>query len=194
MLQLKFSSLLAFLLLISACTSSPDYSPKPRGHFRIDFPEKAYEVIATGCPFSFEIPSYSKLLDDLSPGARPCWKNLDFPAYNARLHISYIPISAEAPLRQLTEDARTFAFKHTAKATAIDQAKINIANKDLYGLTYYIRGNTASNLQFFVTDSSKNYLRAALYFNEKPNLDSIQPVLEFIRADVEHIIGSFSWK
>lgn len=196
MLQINslFSSIFCLLVMASSCTQTGDYSPKPRGHFRIDFPEKAYQPIAAGCPFSFEIPAYSKLQEDLSPGAKPCWKNLDFPAYNARLHISYIPINEQAPLSQLTEDARTFAFKHTAKATAIDQSKINIPSKNIYGLTYYIRGNTASNLQFFVSDSSKNYLRAALYFNEKPNIDSIQPVLEFIRADVEHIISSFSWK
>lgn len=194
MLQIKYLGYLCLILLLNSCTNAGDYSPKPRGHFKIDFPEKKYVTIASGCPFSFEIPTYSTLQDDRSPGAQPCWKNLDFPSYNARLHISYIPISPQASLMQLSEDARTFAFKHTAKATAIDQERIHMVDKKVYGLTYYIRGNTASNLQFFVSDSSKNYLRAALYFNEKPNLDSIQPVLEFIRADVEHIISSFSWK
>lgn len=186
--------LLAIILLGNSCSNNTDYSPKPRGFFRINFPAKDYQPLATGCPFTFEAPSYSRLTQDESTGAAPCWKNLDFPAYNARLHLSYMDIGPEATLTQLTEDARTFAFKHTAKATAIDQSRITNPDKKIYGLTYYIRGNTASNLQFYVSDSTKHYLRGALYFNEKPNLDSIQPVLEFLRADVEHIINTFQWK
>ncbi|GHE46271.1 gliding motility lipoprotein GldD [Sphingobacterium griseoflavum] len=179
--------------LLFAC-QAPDHSPKPRGFFRIDLPEKSYTVAATGCPFLFEQPTYAKLSPDQTDGAHPCWKNLDFPQFNARLHLSYFGINAEAPLKQLTEDARTFAFKHTTKATSIDQVKIHKPEKKLYGVTYLIHGNTASNLQFFVSDSSKHYLRGALYFHEKPHLDSIQPVLDFIQQDIEHLLHTFTWK
>ena len=120
--------------------------------------------------------------------------NLDFPEFNARLHISYFTIGNNIKLEQLTEDARTFVFKHTTKATAIDQKKIHNAAKKVFGLEYYIQGNTASNYQFYATDSSKHYLRGALYFNEKPNLDSIQPVLEFLKTDIEHLISTIRWK
>lgn len=180
-------------LFFFSCQST-DYTPKPRGFFRIDLPKKEYTLTATGCPFIFEQPSYTTLNSDLSDDAHVCWKNLDFPQFNARLHMSYFAINAKAPLAQLTEDARTFAFKHTAKATSIDQVKIHRPADKLYGVTYLIHGNTASNLQFFVSDSSKHYLRGALYFNEKPNLDSIQPVLDFIQQDIERLIHTFTWK
>jgi len=49
-------------------------------------------------------------------------------------------------------------------------------------------------VQFYLTDSTKNYLRAALYFNTQPRLDSIQPVLNFIKKDIDVMIGSFKWK
>lgn len=193
--QLKNLCFLALLLLTaSACSNNSDYSPKPRGFFRINFHAKDYKPLQTGCPFTFEAPSYSQLTPDLSTGADPCWKNLDFPEYNARLHLSYMDIGPNATLAQLSEDARTFAFKHTAKATAIDQSRVNDPAKKVYGLTYFIRGNAASNLQFYVSDSTKHYLRGALYFNEKPNLDSIQPVLDFLGADVQHIINTLQWK
>lgn len=191
--NLVLSLLLLTLLSIISCTRI-DYTPKPRGFFRIKFPEKNYSIVNNNCPYRFEIPDYSSLNQDYSQGSTDCWKNLDFPAFNAKLHISYFQIGPDATLDQLTEDARTFAFKHSSKAAAIDQIRINRPHKDVYGLTYFIKGNTASNIQFFVTDSSNNYLRAALYFNEKPNLDSIQPILDFIHKDIDHIIDTFEWK
>lgn len=190
----KFKYLiLSYSLLLTACHTN-DYSPKPRGFFRIPLPEKEYEIFDTGCPYTFEKPRYAVLIPDQNDGAKRCWKNLDFPQFNARLHISYFDITPLASLNQLTEDARTFAFKHTAKATAIDQVRIERPSASVYGLQYNIMGNTASNLQFFVSDSATHYLRAALYFNEKPHLDSIQPVLDFLKKDIEHFINTIKWK
>jgi len=37
-------------------------------------------------------------------------------------------------------------------------------------------------------------LRGALYFNEQPRLDSIQPVLDFVKKDIDVMIRSFKWK
>lgn len=181
------------ILIICSCQST-DYSPKPRGYHRIIFPEKEYVSINSGCPYSFEIPKYGSLNTDDSKTSKPCWKNLDFPQFNARLHISYFDINASAPFTQLTEDARTFVFKHTSKATSIEQKKINDIQNNVYGLEYFIDGNTASNYQFYVSDSTKHYLRASLYFNEKPHVDSIQPVLAFLRTDIEHLIKTIRWK
>ena len=181
-------------MLLLACQQA-DYSPKPRGYYRITLPEKNYvDTAITGCPFVFAIPTYSELLSDGNRNAQPCWKNLDFPQFNARLHISYFPIGPASTFDQLTEDARTFVFKHTAKATGIDQRRINLPEEQVYGLEYSISGNTASNYQFYVSDSTHHYLRGALYFNEKPNLDSIQPVLEFLEEDIRHLIHTFRWK
>ncbi|SFT01096.1 gliding motility lipoprotein GldD [Sphingobacterium wenxiniae] len=183
------------LVSLASCgNQASDAMPKPRGFFRLYFPEKTYQPIEQGCPFSFEMPTYAVWAPDLSEKAKPCWKNLDFPNFNARLHISYFNITPEASFAELTEDARTFAFKHTAKATAIDQVVIHHTETDVHGILYEIRGNSASNVQFFVSDSTKHYLRGALYFNEKPHLDSIKPILDFIRADIDHLINTFSWK
>lgn len=192
-----FKALLPILGLVFGIISchNVDYMPKPHGYYRIDLPERVYrEVGGDGCPFRFEAPLYSQLKEDQSPNAKLCWKNLDFPQFNARLHISYSPLNAASPLGALTEDARTFAFKHTTKATAIDQRQVHLPAQQVYGLEYSIKGNTASNYQFYVSDSLRHYLRGALYFNEKPNLDSIQPVLDFLTEDIKHLIHTFRWE
>lgn len=185
---------LCILLLLASCNND-DYSPKPRAYHRIEFPLKSFEAInISGCPFVFEKPTYSTITDDLSGSARSCWKNIVFKNFNAQLHLSYYLISPNSTLEQLTEDARSFVFKHTTKASAIDQQSISYPEHNVSGLIYNIQGNTASNFQFYATDSKKNYLRGALYFYEKPNLDSIQPVLDFLKSDIQHLISTIRWK
>lgn len=182
------------LLAVTAWGCQQHYSPKPRGYFRIEFPEKTYTTVSGDCPYTFNIPVYAKMEPDRSADAQPCWVDVHFPQFNARIHLSYMPVSGADNFNELVEDARTFAFNHTVKATAIDQQRIRHPETGVYGLKYEISGNTASNIQFFVTDSTRHYLRGALYFHEKPRLDSIQPVLEFLKADIDTLIGSLRWK
>ena len=55
-------------------------------------------------------------------------------------------------------------------------------------------GDAASNVQFFLTDSSQHFLRGALYFFNPPNPDSIAPVLQFVRGDIDHIAQTLVWR
>lgn len=188
--------LLAILLIgsIGACTGNDEYVPKPKGYFQIAFPKKEYKEYNVGCPFSFQYPVYANILADQNKDAGNCWTNLSFPAFNARLHLTYYDVSSAKKFYALIEDARTLAFKHTVKANAIDQKLINFPEKKVYGVYYAIEGNTASSVQFFLTDSAKHYFRGALYFNERPQYDSIAPVVDFIKKDIDRIIDTFRWK
>lgn len=193
--SMKYVSFLAAaLLLLAACGGNHEYAPKPRGYYRIAFPKKEYQDYAAGCPYAFTYPRYAFIEPDKKRGAKPCWVNMQFPRFNATLHLSYQPITSKKEFNQLVEDARTFAFKHTVKATSIDEGIIHYADKKVYGIYYTIDGNAASSAQFFLTDSVHNYIRGALYFNTEPRLDSIQPVLSFIKQDMAVMIKSFKWK
>jgi gliding motility-associated lipoprotein GldD len=57
-----------------------------------------------------------------------------------------------------------------------------------------IEGNTATNLNFYITDSMQHFLRGALYFNSQASADSTAPVFERMRKDVGHLIQTFRWK
>ena len=183
-----------FFFCFFLCSCGGDYSPKPRSYFKIDLPEKKYQSYSSDCPYSFDFPVYAQILPDKNWDAKPCWIDIHYPQFNGRIHLSYQSFSSREQFNQLVEDARTFAFKHTVKATAIDEAMISYPEKKVYGIYYSIEGNTASSVQFFLTDSTKNYLRGALYFNEQPRLDSIQPVLDFIKLDIDQMIKTFKWK
>lgn len=181
------------LLSFSACRDH-DYSPKPKAYYRIEFPKKAYQPILAPVPFSFDYPKYATLEKDVSRDAQKNWYNLHFKQFNGYLHLTYYDVSGKGEYENMVEDARKLAFKHTIKASAIDQKVIYYPDRKVYGIYYAIEGNTASSVQFFLTDSTKHYFRGALYFNERPQYDSIAPVISFIKKDIDTLISTFRWK
>lgn len=181
---------LPFVIAVVACSENP--VPKPRGYFRISFPEKHYRLLDTIYPFTFEYPDYGNIVKEENRQDEGEWISVSFPAYKAKIHLSYKDISGN--LNQLTEDARNLAYKHTYKADAIDEQVFTNPQKKVYGILYDIKGNSASSVQFYVTDSSRHYLRGALYFRCQPNKDSLAPAIEFFTADVVHLIETLRWK
>ena len=189
--NIVYSLLLAALFFFSGCEE--DYTPRPRGYFRIDFPEKKYERAQTGnCPFVFEIPGYSKLVPDSSPATEPCWFNLVFDKLNATVYLSYKQVNNNLP--ELIEDHRKITMKHISMASGITEEALSDMHKNVYGVMQYVKGNAASPLQFYVTDSLHHFLRGSLYFDALPNPDSIAPVEKFVREDINHMLNTMEWK
>jgi gliding motility-associated lipoprotein GldD len=180
--------------LLSSCSSDDEIiTPKPLAYFRIDFPEKKYSVFSDSCPFEFEYPSeYAIVFPDTDAHAEPCWKNIVFPRFRAELNISYKPIRNN--LHTYLEDSWTLATRHQIKATAMPETPIKRESAHVYGLMFEIEGNAASSLQFYVTDSTNHFLRGALYFFARPNYDSLAPVIDFLKKDVEKMITTLKWK
>ena len=83
---------------------------------------------------------------------------------------------------------------HIIKAEAINEQVISNPQKKVYGILYDLKGNTATAVQFYVTDSINHYLRGSLYFAAEPNTDSLAPVKEFFREDIIHLIETLKWK
>ena len=182
-------SIIPFFVLIG-CSEPP--TPKPRAYFRIDFPEKEYQTFsAPGYPYKFSYPVYGEVNKDRSRGSEPYWVNVDFPPFKARIHISYK--SAVGRLDSLIEDSRYLAFKHALKADAISEQIFSNEEKKVYGILYNMKGNTASSWQFFVTDSSKHFLRGALYFSVSPNKDSLAPSVDFFGKDLVKLMETVEW-
>ena len=186
------TTVLLLLLPLFFVSCSSNFVPKPRGYFRIDFPEKKYISYVSECPFSFETPVYSEVIPYKGSQNEKCWLNIDYPKYSGTLHLSHFPLKND--LEKHTEDSRNLAYKHSVKAEAIEEYAVSDFTKSVYGVIYEINGNTASSLQFYLTDSVYNFIRGALYFNAQPNSDSIAPVEKFIKADVDRMIRTFNWK
>ena len=178
------------LLITGSCQKN--YTPRPRGYFRIAFPVKSYKPLDLSVPYSFKVPSYSIPGHDPSSPGQQDWVTIEVPANHAQIHISYKKISNN--LENYIEESRSLAYQHSQKASAIDEQLFLNPSKKVYGTIYNIKGNAASPMQFYLTDSVRNFLRGALYIKEIPNIDSLQPVIGFLTRDVLELIKTTEWK
>lgn len=138
------TAFILFLLLASGCKDQ--YTPKPYGYFRIDFPEKQWVASPDTLPYCFEQSAQAILEADPDKQAEPGWMNLSYPQYNAKLHLSYKEINNDTALNHYLEDCHHLAYTHTIKAESINEKYFK--NREIFGLIYYIEGNTASSTQF----------------------------------------------
>jgi len=183
--------------LLISCNS--DYSAgKKKGFFHIDFPEKKYQLFnQPGYPYSFEYPVYGKVTKDstfFGDKAGDWWINIDIPQFAARVYISYKEIGGNNKFDSLVNDGFKMAYKqHVDVSTGIVENRIQTPN-NIGGMYFDLGGNTATANQFFLTDTSRHFLRGALYFNATPNADSLGIVNDFLKKDLEHLINTLQWK
>lgn len=185
------------LLWCTACNS--DFVQKERGYFKIPLPSKQYrEFDKPGFPYAFEYPVYATIVRDSTffdeRAENPYWLNMDFSQFDGELHLSYKEIGPNK-FDTLVNDAFKLAYKqHTSQASAIKPVRFEFPQHNVSGIYFTLKGNAATANQFFATDSTRHFLRGALYFNVPPNEDSLRPVNEFLRKDIQHLIETLQWK
>jgi gliding motility-associated lipoprotein GldD len=211
----KSIPILLTLFALSAMACNTPYSPRPKGYFRIDFPEHRYKAYdQPGFPYSFEYPVYGNITRDSSlfdgTADNPYWINVDFPRFNGRIYISYKTIGGKSVYKiktaagykdslivntfdGLRDEAYKMTFKHSLKASGIVDSAFQTSS-GIQGVYFNVEGNAATSRQFFVTDSSHHFLRGALYFDAAPNSDSLGVVNEFLEQDMKHLISTLRWK
>lgn len=186
---------LVFILLITpiffGCEG--EYSPKPKAYVRLNLPEHSYIVPDStwSCPYIFEASRYSFLTVDKRHHKENCWYNIYYPKLKATIHLTYSELNNN--LSRQIEENRKLAMKHVGKATAINESLIENKEAQVFGLIYEFKGETASDMQFFATDSLNHFLRGSLYFNVKPNKDSLGPAIDYVKNDMRHFIQSLRW-
>ncbi|MCF8713254.1 gliding motility lipoprotein GldD [Joostella atrarenae] len=180
-----FLSLLISSVLLYSC--GDETLPKPKGMLRLEYPEASYTSIKDTCPYFF-----SKNKEAEISVSDNCAITVNYPKMNASIFITYKPVSDD--LNKLLRDAQKLTYEHVAKADNIqEQPFINVDNK-VYGMFYLVTGNAASASQFYVTDSTSHFLTGSLYFNTKPNYDSVLPAAQYIEKDIRKIMETIRWK
>ena len=155
---------------------------------RPHFPKTEFKPYRTDCPFTFEFNSSARII---AREDQHCWLSIRYPKINADIHLTYKALNNN--LEIYLEQTHKLAYDHHFKASNILTEKVVNTEKDVYGLSYFLKGEVASNTQFFLTDSSKHFLRASLYFNSKSNSDSLAPYIDYVNKDISRFIESFEW-
>ena len=180
-------------ILLASCGEEQRPLPKPKGYFRIDLPEKDYVKVDTLQRYAFEAPGYALLTNDPFAPEEKNWVNVEMPLFKASIHLTHKDVKDN--LGEYLEDVHTMLTKHLQKANGMNDSLIVNPDRKVYGMLIEMDGKgVATPLQFYLTDSTANFVRGALYFNFVPNNDSMQPVIESIRQDIDKMIGTFEWK
>ena len=185
------SHLIIPLLIIfglSGCQERND-QPKPKGFLALDYQPPEYVLFEEDCPFSFQV---NQAIRAQQVNQNTCNYQLIYPDKNASIYLTYKPVQNN--LKSLLVDAQKIPTKHQIKADAISIEVYEDKKRRVFGNFYKVKGNAASQAQFYVTDSIDHFLTASLYFDAVPNYDSVYPASQYIIRDMKNMMESMKWK
>lgn len=180
--------LVVLAILVSSCREQS--LPKPKAFLALEYPTATYYEINPDCPYGFEINQLAQV--KVARGNNPCWLNLNYPLLDATVFITYQRVDNN--LDSLLMDAQRLPLQHTIKADYIEGDVYTNPSHQTYGMFYEVEGNAASQAQFYITDSVKHFMTGSLYFNQRPNFDSIMPAAAYLKEDIKHLMESLQWK
>jgi gliding motility-associated lipoprotein GldD len=189
------AKLMILIILIGLTGCSEDIAPRarPHGFHQILFPETVvYQKFKSEiCPFEFTYPAsgkISRIFDD------SCWVDIDFPEYGLKWHLThrFVPETGLA-VGEHFEEHRKLIYKHSKKATQIAARDFNTPVAS--GKAWEVYGNVGTPAYYFLADSAQeNILMVSFYFNTATKNDSLAPVIEYMRGEVEKSLESLVWR
>lgn len=186
-MSLRKLILLIFILCISC---GDEQQPKPRGFLDLDYPKPSYEVFDDNCPFIFE---KNKIAAVTKPNPnRDCWLNLNYELLQGTIFITYQEVNGN--LDSLLVDAQKLPLQHTIKADAIEGDTYLNPHSNTYGMFYEVSGDAASQAQFYLTDSVRHFITGSVYFEARPNFDSVLPAAAYLKEDIRHLMETVRWE
>lgn len=180
-------NILLFLISLAYTSCGESVLPKPKGEIRLEYPDAKYDLYSSKemhCHFE-----KSKYADVHHNGDN--WISLKYPNMKATLHLTHKNIDHNVNV--FIDDVMKLMDEHTVKANGIIPNPYSNEEVGNYGTLYQLTGNVASNIQFYITDSTKNILYGALYFYTVPNADSLSPAVEYIKKDIFTLMETIRW-
>lgn len=174
------------VFLCLGCGKSP--RPLPKGHLRLDYPVAHYQTLNLPCRYTFQYSNQARAY----PGKKDCWYNLTYPSMRANIFLTYFPVKNDLPLHLREVDKMVYG--HTVKASGIEVKSFSYPAHRVYGNFYELQGETASNIQFYATDSVHHFVTGNLYFKAHPRPDSLAPAVDHIKKDILQLISTLEWK
>jgi gliding motility-associated lipoprotein GldD len=188
-------SLLFLTLIFSSCSQEPPI-PKPKTYLLLETTQPIYSLVDEEfIPFTFEIPDYGKITMLNSQQKDSKWFNIMFDKYGFEANVSYIPLKSDTSLAYMINDCYTFLDRHKKFSSGIIEQQYQNTENKIYSTIFEIKGSeVVSPYQFYVTDSSKHFLRLALHCKTVPNNDSLSTYIQRIKTDLNYLITTIRWR
>ena len=177
------SLLFVFLTLLLSCEETT--LPKPKAQLRLEYPSGEMKAFGTEA-FRFQYNSQAEVRRENATSYQ-----LEYPKMKGTLFLNYKPVNDD--LNILLADAQKFAYEHVVKADAILEQPFINSEARVFGMLYEVKGDAASQAQFYITDSTRHFLTGSLYFYSKPNYDSIYPAAIYLQEDIRKLMESLQW-
>jgi len=194
---MKILALVSIGIVCIACEKA--YLPKPKGYFRLDLPSHDYQRLLEKHPFTFEYSKAAKVQPHQSKSAEEHWVDIVYPEYKATVQLTYknlahekLDKAKEKFLSELINDSYKLTSKHQVKAYAIDESVVKTPSGKMVTV-FELEGDVPSQFQFYLTDTTKHFIRGALYFRIATKNDSLKPIIEYIKIDIMHTINTWNW-
>ncbi len=171
------------------------FLPKQSAYLRLDYPKPEYKLINDkDFPFFFEANTRLSEISDIDINLRSIDFIINYNQLNAQINFQYKSVNSSEKLNAYILDLKRTIETHSMMANSVKIKDYSLKEKNIFGRIFDLSGNVASPYQFYLTDSINNIISGLVYFNIKPNYDSILPAINYIENDIIHLIESFDWK
>jgi len=170
--------------------------PKQSGYLRLDYPSPEYSLFGVdnlAFPFSFDINNKLSNISDIDITSETIDFIIKYNQLNAKINFQYKRLNSKDQLDTYIIDLKKTIETHSLMANSMRVRDYTLEEKNIYGRIFDLSGNVASPYQFFLTDNINNIISGFVYFNIKPNYDSILPAINYIENDIIKLIESFNW-
>ena len=171
------------------------FLPKQSAYLRLDYPKPEYKLINDkDFPFFFEANTRLSEISDIDINLRSIDFIINYNQLNAQINFQYKNVNSSEKLNAYILDLKRTIETHSMMANSVKIKDYSLKEKNIFGRIFDLSGNVASPYQFYLTDSINNIISGLVYFNIKPNYDSILPAINYIENDIIHLIESFNWR
>lgn len=183
-------------LIIFSCEKKEDqsYVPRPKGFNRIELPSNIYQKLSEAHPYTFEYSRYAEVVPDTFSMAEKDWIFVNYPQFKASIQLTYKELKNDpGRLKAFINDSYKLAGKHQIRASSIQEQRV-LSKSGRTAIIFKIEGDVPSPYQFYTTDSTKHFLRGAVYFPTATKNDSLAPVIDYIQKDMIQLLNTLEWR
>ncbi|MAU30909.1 MAG: hypothetical protein CMC36_03250 [Flavobacteriaceae bacterium] len=180
---------LFFFTLITFSCNEPNL-PKQNGFLRIEFKEPYYTIHEEiDNPFNFYYNSNYTYIDHIGSDQFL----FDYKDLNLSLNLSFYSIKTKLDLEKKSRDFSLILDTHIKKSNGIVLREYDNDVNRMFGKLYEMKGDVASPIQFYLTDSVSNFISGSVNLKFKSNYDSIYPSIQYVKNDILVLFESINW-
>ena len=185
---------LFFVCIIFSSCNDPAPVPKPPTYLNINFPDHSYTYVKGDCPYEFKLASLYNYKTIENSNFNSCIQEINLGPLNGSLYLYYIALPSKDSLEEIINFANDKVDEHKIIADKIEFVQIIDPKNSVFGTFFELKGNVATNFQFYLTDSSQNFVRGEVLLNCRPNYHSLRPSLDYLKVDLLEMVHNFKWR